>query len=175
MNTFLLSNDHEQTARCLDSERLNRCLCDCIGIAKLLILYDIARERFNRQIPFGIVFSPVIRLWMLDEDTILLPELQDYYLTLNREWRKLRGKDHKTTTTFNWQSLFEMNGWTMESVRMGDRPWKLEWPIAVYHSHRARLLKKDPTHYGYSLVREGLSETGGMEGHYSSANPIVRL
>jgi hypothetical protein len=59
MNTFLLGPNHQQTARCLDPARLNRQIVECVHVAKALALLEIAREKYNRQIPFGVVFPPV--------------------------------------------------------------------------------------------------------------------
>ena len=170
MNTFLLSNNYRQTARCLDIERLNRQIVECVHVAKALVLYETAREKFNRQIPFGVIFPPVIKLWMLDDDTLLLPELKQYFDEMCIEWRRLRGKDHRSSLTFNWDSV--MSWQAKEDLRNGVRPFTLEWPAITYSSNYRRLTQKDPTHYGNVFQREGIPPLEDGIG-YPWVNPVV--
>ena len=172
MNTFLIHPNHRVTAKCLDIERLNRQLCECIGVAKALFLYEKTREMFNRQIPFGVIFPPVIKLWLLDEDTILLPELFSYYVILAEEWRKIKGTDHKTTETFDWNPYIR-TGMRGERVRGGERPWDLEWPEEVHQSHRARLFQKDTSYYGKVFREEGLQIVESKDVIYKWKNPFI--
>lgn len=145
MITFLIDNDHQVTARCLDYVRLNRQLTECVQIAKLLYSYDLIRKAFStRRVPFGIIFPPVVKLWIAPNDKdVLLNELFQYYYVLHEEWKRLSGKEHNSFCSFDWARFTNNN-----------RTSVLVWPIEVIHSHRSKLMLKDPTHYGQVFARE---------------------
>ena len=144
MNTFLISNDYAQCARCLDPERLQRCLTDSVQIAKLLIAYDKLRDATGR-LPFGVIFPNSYKLWVSSSGRILMPELREYYNALHAEYQRISGKPHATYNNFNWASVGGMERMT---------PYTLSWPSSVYYSHRSRLLVKDKSFYYTVFSRE---------------------
>ena len=144
MNTFLVSGNYAQCARILDPQRLNRQLSECCTIAKLLVAYELISN--NGKLPFGVIFPPVIKLWLDSNHDPLYLELREYYNTMNDEWRRHHnGKDHGTFNSFYWRS-----------GPSNKTPRKLDWPIMVYQSHRSKLLSKDYSYYFRNFTREGL-------------------
>ena len=152
MITFLLSNDYQQTARCLDLTRLSRQIVDCIHILRCLEAYNLLEEEFP-QIPMGIIFSPIVKLWSLggrdkcnDRHRTLIPELYQYFLTLNQEWIRVKGKAHLSYVKF--------------AIPKNNRePMKLQWPEEVLNSHRVKLYWKDPAYYASVYAREEIEFT----------------
>ena len=174
MNTFLVSNDHGTTARCLDHARLNRQISDCIQIARLLFVYDSVRRMFStRTIPFGITFSSVIRLWIIEERGIektLIPELREYFNALNEEWRRHNGVNHKSYDNFVWDRFISDE--VSREIQIGKRPYKLVWPVEVLQSHRSHLMAKDYTHYYHTFSSSGVGivESGMI---YEWKSPVI--
>lgn len=160
MNTFLVSNNHQVTARCLDIYRLNRQIIECIHLAKILGLYKIALEQFHK-IPFGVNFPPVIQLWLFEQDgkyQVALPELYEYFNFLCQEWEKTHLLPHGMTT----------RKWILP-----ERPkCQLLWPSEVIISHRNALLRKDNTHYSMVFKRERIDVVENNTG-YVWEHPLV--
>mgnify|MGYP001605832755 CR=1 FL=1 len=172
MITYLISNDYEQTARCLDQVRLSRQIVECIQVVKVLQAYNVINDLFGHKMPFGILFPPVIKLWILSESQpgmsylkdnhrTLIPELYHYFMVLCAEWERNNGKIHNCMSKFPGQN-----------IRLG-KMGKLQWSEEVYSSHRARLLEKDFGHYNQVFQREGLIVE--KKRSYVWANPVVSV
>ena len=169
MNTFLVHEDHTVTARCLDPQRLNRQITECIEICKVLFVRDKIRLLFHdRRIPFGIVFPPVTRLWIApfrNSEITLMQELYSYYRTMCSEWQRIhKGIVHSTQDNFSWDRYL----WPKR-----DR-FDLVWPLSVYQSHRTKLLIKDPSHYSEVFRREEITVDESVNS-YTWISPIILL
>lgn len=165
MITFIVSNDHGETAQCLDQSRLNHQLTECVQIAKILKCYDLVKQEFNK-IPFGLIFPPIIKLWTYNDrgcTKTLIPELYEYTKALNKEWKKYREVDHQSANSFDWIPYLTR------------APLSITWPNAVINSHRAKLLHKDPTHYSFTFERLGLPVIDDNGDNYVWRSPTESL
>jgi hypothetical protein len=144
MNTFLPSDNYLTCGRVLDPARLSAQISCCVTVAKLLNAYE--KICFNGKLPFGVRFPPVIRLWISQDNQLLVPELRQYQYILNSVWAEIRGSTHASIMHFNWGNV---GGFRRA-------PYRLSWPDSVYRSHRSKLLTKDFGYYRTSFEREQL-------------------
>lgn len=127
MQTFIPFTDFQQSIQCLDTRRLNKQITECRQILDVLT---------GRSQTSGWRNHPAVRMWAGHEGA-----LAAYGLTAIDEWRK-RGY----TSHVKQQKILRSDLMEAEPGACGLPRW---WGTPeVHHSHRANLLRKDPTHYG---------------------------
>ena len=145
MNTFLPSNDFEVCAKTLDPDRLSRQITEVPTIARTLLIYQIVMDHNGRQLPWGVQFPSILKLWTTEGGVALLPELKRYHQAMHREWLALGRPTHKGWTNFNWDSILPKRDAS-----------QVVWPESVHESHRSKLYSKDAGYYKRAFDRMGL-------------------
>ena len=140
----------------------------------------------NGRVPHTIMWPLATRLWCLDASNVLipvLPELKRYCDVCNECWKASHaGQSHGSVSSFDWSRYL------VEDLRSNQRPLEkditegldrilplpriLSWSSGVMKSHRAALLRKDPTHYYPVFEREGL-EIPPLDMKYVWEAPLV--
>lgn len=130
MNTFLPVADFEACAYLLDLQRLRRQISECKWII------DALTNRPNSSISSR-GMHPVFKLWT--SELTRLPyiwHLRQYQLQMARVYRQLSHKSHVDSLACGWIDT--------EYLRPS---FNLVWPEKVHASHRANLIRKDPSYY----------------------------
>jgi hypothetical protein len=125
MQIFVPYRYHEQTAVCLDRQRLGKQRVETLQVL-----------RANLGLTDGWVNHPASRMWKGHEVA-----LARYGMIICREWKKRGYKDTVEEKILalvpeagDWRTMFYEPSW------MGDP--------SVHLSHQSNLLRKDPDHYG---------------------------
>lgn len=122
MQTFLPMPSLEESARCLDSKRLNKQLVECQQILKALT--DPQAK--------GWVNHPVTRMWKGHEAALVA-----YAKACAEEWKRRGFRSHRSFDRI--QEMPQVGAETLPSWFGND------W---FHASHRANLLRKDADFYG---------------------------
>jgi hypothetical protein len=132
VQTFLPSADFAESARLLDQRRLGKQRVEALQIIRAL-----TREQY------GWKHHPVVRMWAGYEEA-----LAAYALEMCREWRG-RGFADTVETTVRADVAAAGVGSVRTQRQLGELgrlpPWLGDH--ALHLSHRAALVRKDPTHY----------------------------
>lgn len=127
MQTFLPFPNFEDSAACLDRQRLGKQRVEVVQI--LNVLHEVTTS--------GWVNHPAVKMWRGYE-----PQLAEYGLAVCEEWVKRGYLDNKCGLKIAWHLECATSG----DFTMNKPPWFGN--IDFHLSHQSNLLRKDPEHYG---------------------------
>lgn len=128
MQTFLPFKNFRKSARHLDRARLGKQRVEC---------YQILNTIYRNNGPW--VNHPAVLMWKDYEYY-----LQQYYNAVVMEWISRGYKHHMALPYHLKEIIFDRTS----------QPWWINEP-ALYESHRANLIKKNPEYYGKLQCRYG--------------------
>lgn len=127
VNTFIVSDDYETTARLLDYKRLGKQRVEAMQIINVL-------EREERgEINKGWKNHPATKMWRGNVN-----QLKKYTNVMITEWIR---RGYKNTMKF-----YSIDETDVESENETDVPWFVKWKPLQY-SHMASLVRKDRDFY----------------------------
>lgn len=121
VQTFLPYEDFAESAKCLDTKRLGKQRVEALQILNALLKPDAK----------GWKNHPAVKMWRGNERTLI-----QYGLAICDEWRSRGHRDTVREKLLAWS----------DAARGGSAPQWLS-DGRLHASHRASLLRKDPSHY----------------------------